>query len=297
MEWVYDRLAQDLSIDNPRLDEIVPSGKYAMMRAMDVRRVTSENAAFQVILSLRDNRQKRMKRREIFVEGVAPVNSLARRSTQASAIIYPAGVRLSGWARDTIGRLAPPVAYEVAPHLMSRLSERSDPSELIVLARRPELALEALAVGTRDAFAVVDRPSSPGNLGSLIRSADAFGVSAVITTGHGVDIYDPRVIRASVGACFSTAVVHEPSSTRLFEWFESLRREGLRIVGTDSGGSVSLPDAELARPLAVVFGNEATGLSASLREQVDEVVAVPVSGTVSSLNLACAASIVLYHLR
>lgn len=268
-----------------------------MMASMEIRRVATENDAFQVMLSLRDNRRKRMKRGEIYVEGVAPINALARRNMRASAVVYAAGTRLSGWARDTIERLAPAVGYELAPDLMERLSERSERSELIVLVPRPELAIEDLPTGARDAFAVVDRPSNPGNLGALIRSAGAFDVSAVVTTGHGVDLYDPRVIRSSLGACFSTTVVHEPSSTRLFEWFDALRSAGVRIVGTDSSGAVSLPDADLARPIVVVFGNEATGLSVSLRDRVDGVVSVPTSGTVSSLNLACAASIVLYHLR
>ena len=264
---------------------------------MQIRRVSTENDAYQVMLSLRDNRRKRLKHREIFVEGVAPINALALRNVRASAVVYAAGARLSGWAHDVIERLAPEIGYELAPDLMGRLSERSDRSEMIVLAPRPDLMLEDLPITTGDAFVVVDRPSNPGNLGSLIRSAGAFAVSAVVTTGHGVDLYDPRVIRSSLGACFTTPLVHEPSAARLFEWFDVLRGAGVRIIGTDSTGAVSLPDADLARPLAVVFGNEATGLSVSLRDQVDGLVAIPTSGTVTSLNLACAASIVLYHLR
>ncbi len=264
---------------------------------MKVQRISSENDIFQVLVSLRDNRQKRAKRGTIFVEGVAPINALADSQPATHAVAFPRKARLSGWTVDTIDRLEPATGYEIAPDLMERLSDRADPSELIVIAARPRCELRDIVPGRDFTVAVVDRPANPGNLGSLVRSADGLGIHAVVTTGHGVDIYDPRVIRASLGACFSTPVVHEPSAKRLIAWLQTMRdgNPPLRVVGTDSGGATALSDARLSPPLAVVFGNEATGLSANLREVVDEVVAIPLRGRVDSLNLACAASILFYE--
>lgn len=264
---------------------------------MKVQRISAENDVFQVLVSLRDNRQKRAKRGVIFVEGVTPINALADANPDTHAVAFARNTRLSGWAVDTIERLAPETGYELAPDLMQRLSDRAEPSELIVLAARPRGELRQIETDRRLAAAVVDRPANPGNLGSLIRSADALGMAAVVTTGHGVDIYDPRVIRASLGACFSTPVVHEPSVHRLLAWFDRVRAGDPpgRVIGTDSAGAVAIGDAALAPPLVMVFGNEATGLSANLREIVDETVAIPLSGRVDSLNLACAASILFYE--
>ncbi len=264
---------------------------------MKVQRVSTENDVFQVLVSLRDNRQKRAKRGVIFVEGVAPINALADADPDTHAVAYARNARLSDWAVDTIERLSPETGYELAPDLMQRLSQRSEPSELIVLAARPGRELTEIEPGRRLAVAIVDRPANPGNLGSLIRSADALGVTAVVTTGHGVDIYDPRVIRASLGACFSTPVIHEPSVHRLVAWFDEVRTGDppARVVGTDSAGATAIGDAALSPPLVMVFGNEATGLSVNLREVVDETVAIPLSGRVDSLNLACAASILFYE--
>ena len=267
---------------------------------MRVASIQSVNDSFQILCALRDNRRKRAKRGEIFVEGVAAINALAATGRSAVSVAYTDGRRLSGWARETIERLQPHVAYELSAGLMESLSARTDPSELVVVAERPGSGLSDLPAPAADSvYVVVDRPSNHGNLGSLLRSAEAFGVSGVVTTGHGVDPFDPQVIRASLGACFYQTVVHEESSGRLFGWIEGLRRRetGLRVYGTDSKGSAPLAESTLERPAVVVFGNEATGMSASLFEKVDETVSVEIGGRVNSLNLACAASIVLYHLR
>lgn len=258
----------------------------------------TENDSFQILRALRDNRQKRAKRGEIFVEGVAAINALANSGRGARAVAYAADARLSGWAKDTIRRLSPDVGFELDPRLQADLSERGKPSELIVIAERPSNTMEVFPPLTDRSgpILLVDRPSNLGNLGSILRSAEAFGATGVVTTGHGVDPYDPQVIRASLGACFYQTLVHEPSTKRVIRWLEDCRNSGARIVATDSNGTATLDRLRPDPPLIVIFGNEATGVSASLREAADEIVAISIGGRVDSLNLACAASIVLYAL-
>ena len=179
---------------------------------------------------------------------------------------------------------------------MSDISDRSEPSELVVVLKRPENTLDGFVHDEKPLIAILDRPSNPGNLGSVMRSCDAFGVDAFITIGHGVDIYDPQVIRASLGAVFYRAVIHEPSTTRLIAWLDSLKERlpDLTVAGTDSNGELPIGESRLARPLALVFGNEATGISIAMRNYVDHIVSIPLKGRVNSLNLASAASIVLF---
>ena len=263
---------------------------------MHYRSITRDNATLQIVRSLKENRQKRSKRRQIFVEGVAPLNAAVGARLRADLVLVPARRRRSGWADDTIAVLDPPELYEVDDELFAGLSDREEPSQLIAVLPSPERPLAAIAAD--GITAIVDRPANPGNLGSLIRSANAFGVDAVVSTGHGADIYDPVAIRASRGAVFATPVVHEPSITVLLEWIaaERSRLPALRLVGTDSAGARSIATAELQSPIIAVFGNEATGLSQTLREAVDEIVRIDLRGTVDSLNLACAASIVFYRI-
>ena len=144
---------------------------------------------------------------------------------------------------------------------------------------------------------MLDRPTSPGNLGTAIRSCDAFAVDGVVITGHAVDLYDPKVVRATVGSFFAVPVVRLPSQHELLPWLDRLRQKApdLRIVGTSSSAETSVRDYACEGSRLFVFGNETLGLSAAYRELCDDVVRIPMAGTATSLNVSSALSIVLYQ--
>ena len=147
-------------------------------------------------------------------------------------------------------------------------------------------------------FAVVlDRPSVPGNIGTVVRSADAFGATAVVVTGHGADPYDPKSVRASTGSLFSLPTVRASGHREVLKWAESLRKAGtpVEILGTDEHGELDVYDCDLHGTKVVVVGNETRGLSAAWREACQHLVRIPIRGTASSLNASLAATIVLYE--
>ena len=144
---------------------------------------------------------------------------------------------------------------------------------------------------------VFDRPTSPGNIGTLIRSADAFGAGGVIVAGHAADVYDPRSVRASTGSLFCLPVVRVASHRPVLDWIEGLRGQGLDValVGTDEDADLDLADTDLTQPTVVLVGNETTGVSAAWRDACHRLVRIPMVGAASSLNAATAASVVLYE--
>jgi len=114
-----------------------------------------------------------------------------------------------------------------------------------------------------------------------------------------VDCYDPAVIRASMGSIFETQICHVDSLKELLGWVERLREStpGLACVGTDStGSSVASATEPLEKPVILLLGNEAKGLSVELKRAADRMVRIPMTGTVDSLNVACAASILMYEI-
>src|SRR6056297_2691895 len=190
-----------------------------------VIRLEVKNDDFQILESLKTNRHKRTRRGQIFVEGVAILNQLVGAGVPVEAVVHAAGARLSDWASDVIRTTGPATRYELAPDLMGELSDRANPSEIIVVARRPDPTLTDYASASPEVVVVLDRPASPGNLGSAIRSCDAFGVDLAIVTGHACDIWDPQSLRASLGAVFAVPTIAEPSPARLIGWLDSLRAE------------------------------------------------------------------------
>jgi 23S rRNA (uridine2479-2'-O)-methyltransferase len=263
-----------------------------------VLRVSSRNARFQQWESLLGNRGKRQRAGEFLVQGVRPISLAARAGWRFRALIYDAERPLSEWARRLLREVdAPQVA--MAPALLAELGEKAEGGapELVAVVEMPGDDLDRLAVDDSFLGIVLDRPASPGNIGSIIRSADAFGADGVIVTGHAADVYDPKCVRASTGSVFAVPVVRSPSHREVTEWLSAQRALGYPIVlaGTDEHGDRDVFDFDFTQPTLLLVGNEAAGLSKVWRELCDTVVRLPMTGAASSLNAASAATAVLYE--
>jgi TrmH family RNA methyltransferase len=263
---------------------------------MDDRlRITTRNARFQQWSALLDNRTKRTRSGEFVVQGVRPITLAVAHGWPIRALLHPIGRSLSDWAAGLLadhGVRADRIA--MAPDLLAELADRSDPAgapELVAIVGQPPDRLDRMPV-TAGFFAVLlDRPTSPGNIGTVIRSADAFGATGVIVTGHAADPYDPKAVRASTGSLFALPVVRAPGPDAVLDHLGG----AVRIVGTDESGDHDLPGFDLTGPTLLVIGNETTGMSAAWRAACDAVVRIPIGGAASSLNAASAATVVLYE--
>lgn len=140
----------------------------------------------------------------------------------------------------------------------------------------------------------LDGVQDPGNVGSLLRSADAAGVHGVILPRHRASGVTPAVVRASAGAAEHLAIAQETNLTRTLEWF---KRAGYWVVGLDEDGALSYDEVDAARPLVIVVGGEGKGLTRLVREACDQTIRLPMRGHVASLNAAVAGAIVLYEVQ
>jgi TrmH family RNA methyltransferase len=180
---------------------------------------------------------------------------------------------------------------EISAKAAAALSETVTPQGLVAVCRTVDVALPTvldrapqLAVGLVDA-------ADPGNAGTILRTADAAGASAVIFAGEGVDPYNGKVVRASAGSLFHVGVVAQHPVPDLVT---AARTAGYRVLATSGSAATDLFDADLAGPTLWLFGNEAHGLPPSVLAAADETVRVPLYGRAESLNLAAAAAVCLY---
>ena len=164
------------------------------------------------------------------------------------------------------------------------------PQGLVAVCRLVQPSLAELIARRPSLVAVLVEPNEPGNLGTILRTADAAGADAVVLDG-GVDPYNGKVVRATAGSLFHLPLVSASAG-------ELLGIAGLRALATSGGAEVGLEqligDGSLAEPTAWLFGNEAHGLPAELLERADRTVRVPIYGRAESLNLAAAAAVCLY---
>ncbi len=142
-----------------------------------------------------------------------------------------------------------------------------------------------------------DRPASPGNLGTIVRSCDALHADGLIITGHAVDLYDPETISATTGSLFACRV-SERRLWKLQPWFDVIRRKigWFQLVGSSENASETADEHDFTVPTILALGNETWGMSAAYQEACDAVVKIPMAGSASSLNVASAASILLYEM-
>lgn len=265
-------------------------------------RVITRNATFQRWQSLLTNRAKRHRAGEFLVHGVRPISQAVSQGWTISELLHDGRPKPSAWAEDLLASV-PATRFAVAPELMAELGEKSEGTpELLAVARMRGDDFARLPADHALLAVVFDRPASPGNIGTLIRSIDAFGGSGLVVTGHAADPYDPRCIRASTGSFFSVPVVRAPSHREVLAWLAELRSGGLpvTVLGTDEDGTadlrgVGLGGVGLGGPMVIVIGNETTGLAAAWRGECDVIARIPMAGTASSLNAATAGSIVLYE--
>jgi TrmH family RNA methyltransferase len=247
---------------------------------------------------LKRNRTKRHRYGEFLVEGVRALNSAVQGGWEIRSFAYARGRTLSRWAQTMLDESSAESHFEMTPDLFDALSDKEEPSELLaVVGMKPD---DASRITTRDGMTVVvvDRPASPGNLGTIIRSCDAFGVDGVIITGHGVDLYDPATIRASVGTFFTVPCVGLASHDDVAFWVSNVRQayRGLSMVGTSARGTTPLREHKWGSEVVLLIGNETHGLSHAYRAMCDATLSIPMRGSATSLNAAIATSIVLYEL-
>ncbi|MGH2354145.1 MAG: TrmH family RNA methyltransferase, partial [Chloroflexota bacterium] len=209
-------------------------------------RVRTENNLFQHVEVLKRNRNSRHRSREFVVEGVRAISQASASRWTVRALVYAAERPLSSWARETLADASRSVHVEVSPQLMEKLSEKEEASELIAVVAIPDDALERIRLGDDALVMVFDRPTSPGNLGAIIRSCDALNADGLIVTGHGADLYEPQTVRASMGSLFALPTIRLASHQEVGRWVEEVAagRGRMQLVGGSGDADRALDEVD-----------------------------------------------------
>ena len=178
--------------------------------------------------------------------------------------------------------------------VFTRLSGREGPSGLAAIVRGRLAGLAGLAAGPDAVFVALHGIGNPGNLGTIIRTANAAGAAGMVLVGQTTDPYDPAAVRASMGALFTLPVAHAAGPAEFFGWTAAA---GVTVVTTSARAGQSFWAASYPRPLALLLGAEGAGLPAAVLARGDRQVQIPMSGTAESLNLAVAAGLLLYEVK
>lgn len=179
----------------------------------------------------------------------------------------------------------------VSEAVMKKIADTETPQGIIAVCRMQEKPLEQLLASGR-MLLVLDRVGDPGNIGTMLRTADAAGVGGIILLKGTADIYAPKTVRASMGSLFHVPIL---SGVAEQEFIDNAKKAGYQILVTALDGADNLYQADLKGRLAFVMGNEAGGVSTTLLQQADKRVFIPMRGKAESLNVAMAAGIIMFE--
>jgi RNA methyltransferase, TrmH family len=196
-------------------------------------------------------------------------------------------------ARGLLNRLKSTAAapFEVSESVFSLLAYGSRMDGIVAVAEIPGRDLKTVRLPERALVAVLEKIEKPGNVGAVVRSADAAGVAAVIVADSGSDLYNPNAIRASLGTIF-TLPVYAASSTETLAW---LRQQKLKIFAARVDGAVDYTECDFAGPAAFVLGSEAEGLSDAWQADDINSIRLPMRGAADSLNVSATAAVLFYE--
>lgn len=183
------------------------------------------------------------------------------------------------------------VLIPVQQNVFAKMAVRAETAQVVAVIPVRDNILQNLKLSEKPLILVVESVEKPGNLGALLRTADAAGLDAVIVCDPLVDFYNPNVIRSSIGTVF-TCPVAAATSTDTIAW---LKDNGIKIYCTHLKAAKPYTQVNFTQPAAIVMGTEATGLSDQWSEQSDENIIIPMRGIIDSMNVSAAAAVVVFE--
>ncbi len=240
-------------------------------------------------------KKERERRREFIIEGIRAVREFLEQGGKIKAAFYsqtlldtPAGMNL---IRDLKKRKLP--VRLTGKKEFKEISGTITPQGLLAVAEKPEYKLQAL-LKREGVVLVLDRIQDPGNLGTIIRTAEASGAAGVILSSGSADPYNPKVVRASAGAVTCLPVLRNQP---IREIIKRLKKRGFRVYAATPGEGKPYDRVRFASLTALLLGNEAKGIDRSILSLSDEKVSIPLYGKTESINVSVAAGILLYWIK
>ena len=254
------------------------------------------SSANPVVKRMRLLAERKHRRREgtFVVQGIQPVwQAVEAGAVIETLIVAPGLLGRSPAARMVAEQEAAGVQVaRVSDELFGRLSDREGPPGVAAIVRGRLAGLPELTAGPGSVFVALHEVGNPGNLGTIIRTANAAGAAGVVLVGHATDPFDPAAVKASMGALFSLPVAQAREAGEFFAWAAA---GGVTVVTTSAKAPESFWAARYPRPLALLLGAEGAGLPEEVLARGDVRVRILMAGTAESLNLAVAAGLLLYE--
>ena len=254
------------------------------------------NPKVKLLRSLRLRKYREQERR-FLVEGIRIVEEALACAAPVEMVVYAPDLLVSERAHALVEQAEPDRRLALSAEAFRSLSDRDDPQGIAAVVRIEDCPLSALPISAEMLVVVTYQLSDPGNLGAIIRTADAAGATGVIVVMPSVDLYDPQSVRATMGSLFALPVIYSVEAASLERWVDEVRAAGvpLCVAASSAHGRQDYFEVDYRRPLVLLVGNERYGLPLDVCDRADLLVRLPMTGRATSLNVSAAAAAMVYE--
>ncbi len=244
-----------------------------------------QNDRVKHLVKLRDDKRQRQRDALMLVEGADEITLALAAGYVPNTLVTCPELATSDF------RLQNSELLTVTSPVFQKISSRENPDGWLAVFPTPNCALHDLQLGENPLVIVAEAVEKPGNLGAILRTADAAGVDALLVCDPRADLYGPNVVRASRGTVFSVPVTQGSSQ----DIYDFLKQHGVRILAATPSAQHSYTDEDLRGPVAIAVGTEDEGLTEFWLQRADAQVLIPMSGKVNSLNVSISAALIVYE--
>ncbi|MDG1729609.1 MAG: RNA methyltransferase [Algibacter sp.] len=253
---------------------------------------SSQNTYIKQLVQLKDKSRERKKTGTFLIEGVREVSLALKGGYEIGTVLFYPEL----FSIEDLNNLIPEQldTIEISKEVYQKLAYRATTEGVLAVAQSKENQLTDLKFESKNSLVLVaEAPEKPGNIGAILRTADAANVDAVIIANPKTDLYNPNIIRSSVGCLFTNQIATGTTS----EIIEFLKTRHINIYCAALQASVNYHTQDFTEPTAIVVGTEATGLSNEWLENATQNIIIPMQGEIDSMNVSVAAGILIFEAK
>lgn len=253
---------------------------------------SSQNPVVKEVKALKEKKHREAKKL-FFIEGIRFVEEALNEKVQINKVLISDHLNEVNGGNDIIRKLeiSDFPLYKLPHKLFKEISDTENPQGVLAVLNTKNYTLDDIR-NKNSFFVILDSIQDPGNLGTIIRTADAAGAAAVILSKGCVDVYNPKVLRSTMGSLFHIPVCYDQDIVKVMKEMKSI---GIRLCAAHLEGSIDYFDLGLKEKVALIIGNEANGISEGVKNEADTLVKIPMPGRAESLNASVAAGLLIYE--
>ncbi|MFL1896142.1 TrmH family RNA methyltransferase [Aquimarina sp. 2-A2] len=254
-----------------------------------------QNSTIKSLLLLKEKSRARKKEKSFLIEGQREINLAIEGGYLLKQIFYYTDIiTIEEIQSLTKNHTAPIELIEITKEVFQKLAYRDTTEGILAVAQSKDLHISNFLVSKKNPlFLVAEAPEKPGNIGAILRTADAAQVDGVFIANPKSDIYNPNIIRSSVGCIFTTQIATGTNQ----EILSYLKNNNINIYGAALQASAPYHNQDYTKPTAIVMGTEATGLTDEWLAATTQNIVIPMSGVIDSMNVSVAAGILIFEAK